>query len=97
MGAQIKFGWICLLLRASSARNLMADQVHNSARVIGLLGPLKYYACLTKGGDDGSYQEAHIRPEGRTDAQAPRGGTKSSSNPQATGDGSQGRSYTEEE
>jgi hypothetical protein len=71
--------------------------VHNSARVIGLLGPLKYYACFTKGGDDGSDQEAHIRPEGRTDAQAPRGGTQSSSNPQATGDGSQGRSYTEEE
>jgi hypothetical protein len=57
--------------------------VHNSARVIGLLGPLKYHACFTWGGDDGSDQEAHIRPEGGTDAEAPRGGTQSSGNPQA--------------
>ena len=52
---------------------------------------------LTWGGDDGSDQEAHIRPEGGTDAEAPRGGTRGSGNPEASGDRRQGGSYTEEE
>jgi len=52
---------------------------------------------LTWGGDDGSDQGAHIRPEGGADAEAPRGGTQGSGNPEASGDRRQGGSYTEEE
>jgi hypothetical protein len=52
---------------------------------------------LTWGGDDGSDEEAHIRSEGRTNAEAPRGGTQGSGNTQATGDRRQGRSDTEKE
>jgi hypothetical protein len=52
---------------------------------------------LTWGGDDGSDEEAHIRSEGRTNAEAPRGGTQGSGNAQATGDRRQGRSDTEKE
>ena len=52
---------------------------------------------LTWGGDDGSDQGAHIRPEGGADAEAPRGGTKGSGNPEASGDRRQGGGYTEEE
>ena len=40
---------------------------------------------LTWGGDDGSDQEAHIRPEGGTDAEAPRGGNSRQRKPGSVG------------
>jgi hypothetical protein len=46
---------------------------------------------------DGSDQETHIGSEGSPDAEAPRGGTQGSGNPQAKGDRRQGSSHTEEE
>ncbi len=47
--------------------------------------------------NDGSDEEAHTGSEGRTNAEAPRGGTQGSGNTQATGERRQGRSDTQKE